>query len=92
MALKAVRIAVFGRVQGVGFRYFTEGVARSLGLVGWVRNRPDGSVEVYAEGPADRLDALHLRLREGPPLARVDRLSVSETAPHDIYERFRIEY
>ncbi len=92
MASKAVRIAVFGRVQGVGFRYFTERAARTLGLVGWVRNRPDGSVEVYAEGSGDRLDEFQAYLRDGPPLARVDRLDVSEMVPHAIYERFRVEY
>ena len=92
MASEAVHITVLGRVQGVGFRYFTERTARSLGLVGWVRNRPDGSVEVYAEGPADRLDALRSRLHDGPPLARVDRLNVSEMAPQAVYDRFRVEY
>ena len=92
MASKAVHITVIGRVQGVGFRYFTERTARSLGLVGWVRNRSDGSVEVYAEGPTDRVDELQDCLRNGPPLARVDRVNVSETAPHAIYDRFRVEY
>ena len=92
MAHKAVHITVVGRVQGVGFRYFTERTARALGLVGWVRNRPDRSVEVYAEGPADRIDELQTHLRNGPPMARVERLNVTEMVPHALYDRFRVEY
>lgn len=61
-----------GRVQGVGFRWFTARLAGGLGLRGAVRNRSDGSVEVHAEGPAGVLDRFEERLREGPPGARVE--------------------
>ncbi len=61
-----------GRVQGVSFRYFVTQQAGRLSLVGWVRNLPDGSVELLAEGPKDRLEALLQVCRVGPPLARVD--------------------
>jgi len=72
---------VTGRVQGVGYRYFARGHARSLGLRGWVRNRFDGSVELHAEGPAAALDALEALLRQGPPHADVSGLE--RLAPDD---------
>ncbi|RMG55377.1 MAG: acylphosphatase [Gammaproteobacteria bacterium] len=65
---------VSGRVQGVFFRASTREQARELGLDGWVRNLPDGRVEVLACGPADAIDRLHAWLAEGPPLARVEAL------------------
>jgi acylphosphatase len=69
-----VLFEVEGRVQGVGFRYFVRQAARQLGVAGWVRNRPDGSVEVLADGPPSALDELELSLREGPPGSRVDQV------------------
>jgi acylphosphatase len=67
-----MRVVVTGRVQGVGFRQWAAHRARALGLLGWVRNRPDGAVEAVAEGPAHALDAWLLQLRDGPPMARVE--------------------
>ncbi|MCK9517757.1 MAG: acylphosphatase [Dehalococcoidia bacterium] len=62
------RYIVRGRVQGVGFRYFTERLGRNLGLDGWVRNLPDGrSVEAVAAGDPATLDDFERGLREGPP-------------------------
>ena len=58
-------------MQGVGFRYFVVREARSLALEGWVRNRPDGTVEVEAEGERASLETLLERLGQGPPGARV---------------------
>ncbi len=65
------RFRVSGRVQGVGFRYATLDEARRLGLDGWVRNLPDGRVEVLARGEAARLDQFYHWLLQGPPAARV---------------------
>ena len=62
---------VRGHVQGVYFRSTTQATAARLGLLGWVRNRPDGTVEVEAEGPRTALDDLVTFLRRGPPGARV---------------------
>ena len=67
----AVRAVVRGRVQGVGFRDAVMHRARSLGVLGWVRNRADGAVEVHAEGSADAVEALVAFLREGPRAAEV---------------------
>lgn len=71
-------ILVSGRVQGVMFRDWTIQAARAIGVSGWVRNRADGSVEIYAVGEPDLVDRLTDRLREGPPAARVDRIDVAE--------------
>ncbi len=78
---EALHAIVRGIVQGVGFRYFVQRQARSLGLRGWVRNRPDGTVEVWVEGPRPHLQALLKALRAGPPHARVDEVTVTWRAP-----------
>ncbi len=62
---------VSGRVQGVGFRAFVQRSGKSLGLSGWVRNLPDGRVEVAACGPAKQMAVLAMALKKGPPGARV---------------------
>ena len=69
---KQLHAIVRGRVQMVGYRYFVLEEARALGLAGWVRNLDDGSVELVAEGPEERLRQLEAALSEGPRLARVD--------------------
>jgi acylphosphatase len=73
---EVVRILVRGRVQGVGFRYFTERQASRLGLVGWVRNLPGGEVEVLVRLPAGLKARFLAVLRQGPPMARVEALEV----------------
>ncbi|HZV48176.1 MAG TPA: acylphosphatase [Candidatus Dormibacteraeota bacterium] len=70
-AMARLHAVVRGFVQGVGFRYFVLDRARAAGLRGWVRNRPDGSVECLAEGPRPVLEALIEDLRTGPRPARV---------------------
>jgi len=71
---------VRGRVQGVGFRYFVEHSATSLGLSGWVRNRDDGTVEVYALGAQEQLSELAGLLWKGPRWAEVRGVDESEAA------------
>jgi acylphosphatase len=73
------RYVVRGRVQGVGFRWFVEREARVLGVSGWVRNNPDGSVEVVAMGTPEQLLALRGKLYEGPRASRVDNV---DDIPH----------
>jgi acylphosphatase len=73
------RILVTGRVQGVGFRYFTAGHARRLGIAGFVQNLPDGRVEVVAEGERAVVEALVATLRQGPPGAAVRTVEVDWT-------------
>ena len=80
--MTAVRYLVRGRVQGVGFRWFVRSAAVRLGLRGWVRNLPDGAVEVVASGSPDSLASLEQSLRNGPPAAMVSEvIAASATAP-----------
>ena len=69
-----LRVVVHGRVQGVGFRESMIDAAGTLGIVGWVRNRADGTVEAVLRGPAAARDDLLRWARRGPPAARVDHL------------------
>ena len=81
MGVEARHVSVRGLVQGVAFRHHTKVRARELDLRGSVRNLDDGSVEVFAEGEREALDALVAWLRHGPPAARVDAVEVREVAP-----------
>lgn len=70
----AMDLTVSGRVQGVSFRAYAEREAARLGLTGWVRNEPDGTVAIHAEGDEAALEQLVRWAEEGPRLARVDRV------------------
>jgi len=91
ISTEARRFVVRGRVQGVGFRWFVEREALSLGIGGWVRNNADGSVEVLAVGTRDQLLSLRSKLRQGPRAARVDDVQESEATPAADLNIFRIE-
>lgn len=86
----AIHLVVRGRVQGVGFRFFTVDAAMAEGIHGWVANRPDGSVEVEAEGEREALERFERRVRNGPPVARVDSVERTETAPTGSMSGFEI--
>ena len=77
----ARRFILSGRVQGVGFRYFTLDAARREGLHGYVTNRDDGSVEAVAEGEAESVERFERALRRGPSGARVEDVVVDEIEP-----------
>lgn len=81
---------VSGHVQGVGFRYATTRLAQQLGLAGWVRNRPDGVVEVWAQGPAERLADLSAFLRHGPAGAAVTAIELGPTDPDPSLTGFEV--
>lgn len=81
MTKRAVRVVVRGRVQGVGFRYSAFRQANGLGLTGWVRNRADGSVEAWLEGPNADVAAMLDWLTTGPGYARVTSREVTERPP-----------
>jgi acylphosphatase len=70
--MATVHLQVVGKVQGVGFRWFTRVAARRLQLSGWVSNRPDGSVEIAAAGRPDKLDEFRRVLMQGPDGAQVE--------------------
>jgi acylphosphatase len=69
--MPAMHLQISGRVQGVGFRWFIRVAARRLDLAGWVRNMPDGSVEIAASGPQERLDEFRRAISRGPDGAMV---------------------
>ena len=81
MTVVRARATVHGRVQGVWFRDTCERVARSLGVKGWVRNLPDGSVQVVAEGEREVVDALLEWCHDGPSRANVTGVDVVDELP-----------
>jgi acylphosphatase len=86
-----VRWRVRGRVQGVGFRWFTRRAARELGVAGKVRNLPDGRVEIEAVAPRGVLEHLKERVLEGPPGARVSGLDEETMPVAEDWDRFDID-
>ena len=87
---RAKRYFVRGRVQGVGFRYFVQRVAAELSVRGYVKNLDDGTVEVYAVGPADKLSQLAGRLWKGPRFSEVRGVEEQDAAVQQ-YGSFLIE-
>jgi acylphosphatase len=87
----AKKFVISGRVQGVGYRFFAERWAGQLGLVGYVKNLWDGTVEVYAIGEAAVLEQFELRLAEGPRSAHVTGVSESDAPVDKRYNYFMIE-
>jgi acylphosphatase len=86
----AFDVRIRGRVQGVSFRWYAEQEAARLGVTGWVRNEPDGSVRCVAEGPRADLDELLARLRSGPSSAVVQRVDATFGAATGGFPDFRI--
>ncbi|MBN1178281.1 MAG: acylphosphatase [Anaerolineae bacterium] len=83
---------VAGRVQGVNFRYYTARTAQSLGLTGWVANRPDNTVEVVAEGPQEALEELLAFLHHGPPSAYVTDVTPEWLGASGTFADFRVRH
>ena len=82
-----------GRVQGVGFRFFVQQTAREIGLTGWVKNMPDGTVTMEVQGDAEQIEIFAKKLKKGGGFIRVDRLDM-ETAEQVITDEqdFGIRY
>jgi acylphosphatase len=78
----ALRLVVRGRVQGVGFRASTQRIGTQLDLDGWVKNLPDGSVEIHVQGPAERVEQFLIWCHRGPTGAYVEAVEV-KTTEHD---------
>jgi len=87
MSVIARRLMIRGLVQGVFFRAWTVETAKTLGLVGWVRNRSEGSVEAFVQGKAETIDHFITLARNGPPAARVDSIEENEATPAE-HSRF----
>jgi acylphosphatase len=78
MGIVRKTIVVSGRVQGVGYRYFARDLAEELGLTGWVRNAPMRTVEIEVQGKDEDVEDFCRKLSDGPPLARVTDIKISE--------------
>jgi len=87
----ARRFLISGRVQGVGFRWFTHDAAVRAGVTGWVRNLPDGRVEAWVEGDADAVTRVEAALRSGPRGARIETVNVELEPPTGRYAGFSIQ-
>ncbi|MGC9319963.1 MAG: acylphosphatase [Armatimonadota bacterium] len=89
---RRLEATIHGRVQGVGFRYFVRQRATSLGLSGWVRNLRGGAVELVAEGPEEDIKKLLEAVREGPPMAWVERVDVAWKEPRGASVGFDVKH
>ena len=87
----ARRFVISGRVQNVGFRYFTQNAAAREGVAGWVQNLPDGRVEVFVEGDEDAVMRVERAIRSGPPGARVENVYVQDDEAAGTLKGFRIK-
>jgi acylphosphatase len=90
--LASLQATVSGRVHGVFFRAYVESQAAELNLTGYVRNAPDGTVEVRAEGERQRLEKLVDYLKAGPPAARVGKVVTKWAAYSGLFTDFRVRY
>lgn len=79
--VRRVHVVARGRVQGVGYRYSLRVVAEQTGVTGWVRNRPDGTVEAEVEGAPDRVDRVLAWMAHGPPGASVEGVDANDREP-----------
>jgi len=90
--MERAHLIISGDVHGVGYRFTAIEVARDLGLTGLVRNNPDGSVEIVAEGPREKLENLITWAKKGPPLARVDDAKINWQQASGEFDTFEVNY
>ena len=89
--MKRAHVRIYGKAQGVWFRAHTKDMADKLGIKGWVRNVPDGSVEAVFEGDDESVEKIIEWCHRGPPLARVEGVEVEYEEPKG-EEKFEIRY
>jgi Acylphosphatases len=87
--MKAVKIIIYGKVQGVGFRNFVFLHAKKLNIKGYVKNNPDGTVEAVFEGDEDNINKMIELCEKGPERARVDKIDIKDIEINN-YQDFRI--
>lgn len=90
--MKRLEATVYGRVQGVSFRHYTQQKANELNLTGWAANQPDRTVRVVAEGPIDQLEKLLKWLWHGSPVARVENVTAVWQEASGEFKRFTIRW
>lgn len=89
MTTRTVHVRIEGRVQGVGYRAWTDRTARGLGLAGWVRNRHDGAVEAVLQGPPEAVREMLRQCERGPAAARVTRVEIVGESV-GVFDRFEV--
>jgi len=90
--MKRINIVVHGLVQGVFFRYNTKKESLNLGLKGYAKNLPDGTVEIVAEGPEDKLKELMEYCKKSPGAAQVDKVDVKFEKPKNEFQSFEVRH
>jgi len=90
--MNRIHLIISGDVQGVGYRAFVQRKAKELWLVGWVKNREDGSLEVVAEGEKKALEKLNMDCHDGPDIAMVEMVNVTWEEPIDEFVEFEVVY
>ena len=90
MSIRRISVTVSGKVQGVGFRYFTSDCAQSLNLTGWVRNQQYRQVEIAVQGESANIDVFLENIRRGPQRARVESVTVADLPVDTAETDFRI--
>lgn len=83
---------MYGRVQGVGFRWFTLNTAQLIGIHGYVKNRPDGTVEILAQGNKDQLERFFLDIQKGPSFSLVESIQKEIVHSERMYHGFEVTY
>ena len=90
--MKRFNLKISGRVQGVGYRYFTQRTAEELGVCGWVKNLPDGRVESEVQGDSDKLELMLQTLKRGPSFGYVSDIVKNEIPFESSDSEFEIRY
>lgn len=91
MKIMAVHLQIFGKVQGVGYRASTQIEASRFGLLGWVKNCLDGSVELWAEGPEPKIHELIAWCKKGPPRAVIKDIQIEKPPASGAFQNFQIK-
>jgi acylphosphatase len=92
MEKRTLKYIVSGRVQGVGFRWFTLNSAQMIGIKGYVKNRANGTVEIVARGTDEQLERFLMDIKKGPSFSRVDEIKTEVLPDEHLYHRFEITY
>ncbi len=92
MKKRTVKYIVSGRVQGVGFRWFTINNAQLIGISGYVKNRADGTVEIVARGTDEQLERFLLDIKKGPSFSRVEEIKTEELPDEPLHHGFEVIY
>jgi len=90
--IETYNLLLSGRVQGVGFRYFTEVRASRYNIKGYVRNTYDNKVEILCQGEPDNLDKFILEVKNGPSFSHITSIEMEEIKDSPIYDSFEIKY